>query len=79
MAPLLEGLPAKAKEAPSPHKVRLAPLDTNLVFHCLRETFDIFSELTLTIFTSFDIFKILSKFVNFYPNFQIFCPFLPFF
>ena len=79
MAPLLEGLPAKAKEAPSPHKVRLAPLNTNPVFQCLRETFDIFSELTLTIFTSFDIFKILWKFVNFYPNFQIFYPFLPFF
>ena len=27
--PSLEGLPAKAKEAPSPHEVRLAPLDTN--------------------------------------------------
>ena len=29
MTPLVEGLPAKAKEAPSPHEVRLAPLDTN--------------------------------------------------
>ena len=30
-----EGLPTKAKEAPSPHEVRLAPLDTNPVFHSL--------------------------------------------
>ena len=28
----LEGWPTKAKEAPSPHEVRLAPLDTNPVF-----------------------------------------------
>ena len=27
MTPSLEGLPTKAKEAPSPNKVRLAPLD----------------------------------------------------
>ena len=33
--PSLEGLPTKAKEAPSPHEVRLAPLDTNPVFHSL--------------------------------------------
>ena len=32
MTPSLEGLPTKAKEAASPHDVRLAPLDTNLVF-----------------------------------------------
>ena len=32
MTPTLEGWPTKAKEAPSPHKVRLALLDTNLVF-----------------------------------------------
>ena len=32
----LEGLPTKAKEAPSPHEVRLAPLDTNPKFHSLR-------------------------------------------
>ena len=31
----LEGWPTKAKEAPSPHEVRLAPLDTNPVFQCL--------------------------------------------
>ena len=31
----LEGWPTKAKEAPSPHEVRLAPLDTNPVFHSL--------------------------------------------
>ena len=31
----LEGLPTKAKETPSPYEVRLAPLDTNPVFHSL--------------------------------------------
>ena len=30
--PSLEGLPTKAKEAPSPHEVRLDPLDTNQYF-----------------------------------------------
>ena len=29
---LLEGWPAKAKKAPSPHEVRVNPLDTNPVF-----------------------------------------------
>ena len=32
VTPSLEGWPIKAKEAPSPHEVRLAPLDTNPVF-----------------------------------------------
>ena len=32
----LEGLPTKAKEAPSPHEVRLALRETNPVFQCLR-------------------------------------------
>ena len=32
MTPSLEGLPTKAKEAPSPHEVGLAQLDTNPVF-----------------------------------------------
>ena len=32
VTPSLEGWPTKAKEAPSPHDVRLAPLDTNPVF-----------------------------------------------
>ena len=35
MTPSLEGLPTKAKEAPSPHEVRLGPLDTNPVFQSL--------------------------------------------
>ena len=35
MTPSLEGWPTKAKEAPSPHEVRLSPLDTNPVFHSL--------------------------------------------
>ena len=33
--PSLAGLQTKAKEAPSPHEVRLAPLDTNPVFQSL--------------------------------------------
>ena len=37
MTPSLEGSPTKAKEAPSLHEVRLAPLDTNPVFQCLGE------------------------------------------
>ena len=35
MIPSLEGWQTKAKEAPSPHEVRLAPLDTNTVFQNL--------------------------------------------
>ena len=35
MIPSLEGWPTKAKEAPSPHEVRLTPLETNPVFQCL--------------------------------------------
>ena len=37
MTPSLEGWPTKAKEAPSPHEVRLAPLDTNPVFQSLSD------------------------------------------
>ena len=37
MIPSLEGWPTKTKEAPSPHEVRLIPLDTNPVFLCLGE------------------------------------------
>ena len=37
MTPSLEGSPTKAKEAPSPHEVRLVPLDNNPVFQCLAE------------------------------------------
>ena len=36
MTPSLEGLLTKAEEVHSSHKVRLAPLDTNPVFQCLR-------------------------------------------
>ena len=32
MTTSLEGWQTKAKEAPSPHEVRLTPLDTNPVF-----------------------------------------------
>ena len=34
MTPSLEGWPTKAKEAPFPHEVGLALLDTNPVFQC---------------------------------------------
>ena len=37
MTPSLEGWPTKAKEVPSPHEVRLAPLDTDPVFQSLWE------------------------------------------
>ena len=40
MTPSLEGWPTKAKEPPSPHEVRLAPLDTNPVFQSLGEDAD---------------------------------------
>ena len=33
--PSIEGWPTKAKEAPSPHEIRLALLDTNPVFQNL--------------------------------------------
>ena len=33
--PSLEGWSAVTKEAPSPHEVRLPPLNTNPVFQCL--------------------------------------------
>ena len=45
MTPTLEGLPTKAKEAPSPHHVRLAPLDTNPVFQCLGGSFNVLGEI----------------------------------
>ena len=35
MIPSLEGWPTKAKEAPSPHEVRLTLLDINPLFQCL--------------------------------------------
>ena len=34
MIPSLEGWPTKCNEAPSPHELRLTPLDTNPVFQC---------------------------------------------
>ena len=37
MTPSLEGSATKAKETPSPHEVRLALLDSNPVFKCLKE------------------------------------------
>ena len=41
VTPSLEGWPTKAKEAPSPHEVRLATLDTNPVFSCLGEKYGV--------------------------------------
>ena len=35
MALSIKGWATKAKEAPSPHEVRLIPLDNNPVFQCL--------------------------------------------
>ena len=40
MTPSLEGLPTKTKEAPSPHEVRLTPLDTKPVFQCLNHNIE---------------------------------------
>ena len=44
MTPSLEGWPTKAKEARSPHEVRLAPLDTNPVLQCLGEVHHVIKE-----------------------------------
>ena len=41
VTPSLEGWPTKAKEAPSPHEVRLASLDTNPVFQNLGELMEL--------------------------------------
>ena len=47
MTPSLEGWPTKAKEAPSPYEVRLAPLDTNPVFQSLGENLQTFAKILL--------------------------------
>ena len=49
MTSALEGWPANAKEIPSPHEVRLAPLDTNPVFQCLGDKIQ-YSLVFITIF-----------------------------
>ena len=41
MIPSLEGWRTKAKEAPSPHEVTLAPLGTNPVFQSLKVKLDL--------------------------------------
>ena len=46
MTPSLEGWPTKAKEAPSSHEVKLAPLDTNPVFQSLGGDFEILGKST---------------------------------
>ena len=52
MTTSLEGSPTKAKEAPSPHEVRLAPLDTNPVFQCLGDKKEIVALQTFVPFNS---------------------------
>ena len=42
--PSLEGWPTKAKDVPSPHEVRMAPLDTNPVFQGLGDKTKNFKE-----------------------------------
>ena len=57
MIPSLEGWPTKAKEAPFPHEVRLAPLDTNPVFHSRgskRLGSEYASELSTSIFSNYN-------------------------
>ena len=44
MTPSLEGGPAKANKAPSPHEVRLTLLGTNLLFQCFRVKEDVYFE-----------------------------------
>ena len=48
MTPTLQGSTTKAKEAPSPHEVRMAVLETNPVFQCLGENLVLISVLLLT-------------------------------
>ena len=48
VTPSLEGWPTNAKESPSPHELRLAPLDTNPVFQCLGENISLFFSPTPT-------------------------------
>ena len=61
MTPSLEGWPTKAKEASSPHEVRLAPLDANPEFLCLGELatylLNLLAWLTLTVFQKNMIFQ----------------------
>ena len=45
VTPSLEGWPTYAKEAPSPHKIRLATLDTNPVFQYLWVNLEYFCSL----------------------------------
>ena len=47
MIPSLEGWPTKAKVAPSPHEVRLTPLDTNPVFTPTQDLSLITSDLSM--------------------------------
>ena len=45
VTPSLEGWPTNAKEARSSHEVRLAPLDTKLVFQSLGELYKCYKSL----------------------------------
>ena len=60
MIPSLEGWPTKAKEAPSPHGVRLAPLDTRPVLQCLRDK----KKMDITLILSIKAKKKIWKSIN---------------
>ena len=49
MIPSLEGWPTKAKEAPSPHDVRLTPLDTNPVLNQVSSKATVFHKITILV------------------------------
>ena len=53
VTPSLEGWPTKAKDAPSPHEVRLTPLDTNPVFYYLLKYPKISSKISSIFLSSF--------------------------
>ena len=62
MIPSLEGWPTKAKEAPSPQEVRLAPLDTNPIFQCLGGNISVFTKkIRLLKFNSIKKYLLLLK------------------
>ena len=65
MIPSLEGWPTRAKEATSPHEVRMSPLDTNPIFQSLRGALSFCDKL---LEDSCCISQILSIYFRFYSN-----------
>ena len=61
MTPSLEGLPTKAKEAPSPHEVRMSPLDTNPVFQSLGGDFETVTNSLVKIYDLMPFFYEVTK------------------